>query len=315
MSEIKKIGVSFVTVTDDHLYQRVDNFLFNHLKNLPKTRVYRLIRKGEIRVNKKRVDASYKLQLGDLIRIPPMMLEEVKLHIPGRRSIQMLTDRVLYEDDNLLIINKPSGIPVHGGTGVKVGVIETLKTLYPKLPQLELAHRLDADTSGCLVLAKKRSRLRELHALLRAGQVHKVYLALTKGHWRTDDLKVTAPLTKNFLQSGERMVRVDPNGKASATTFAIEQAFEHATLVQATLHTGRTHQIRVHSRHKGHPIAGDEKYGDLAFNKDLKQIGLNRLFLHAHTISFTLPSSGLQIQVTAPLEEDLKACLTSLKLL
>jgi 23S rRNA pseudouridine955/2504/2580 synthase len=305
--------VQFVTIEADYADQRIDNFLVTRLKGLPKTRVYRILRKGEVRVNKKRVDPSYRLQAGDIVRIPPMHLDEKAVpRVPTARSLAMLADRVLYEDKGLLIINKPSGIPVHGGTGVSMGLIEILRTQYPKCPQLELAHRLDADTSGCLIVAKKRSVLRELHELLRSGQVHKVYLALTKGHWLAPELHVDIPLRKNHLSSGERIVKVDSEGKASLTVFEPVREFNNAMLVRAILHTGRTHQIRVHCQYRRHPIAGDEKYGDKTFNKTMREFGVKRLFLHSHIIGFTLPSTGVHIEVTAPLDADLQACLDAM---
>jgi 23S rRNA pseudouridine955/2504/2580 synthase len=305
--------VQYVTIEEDYAGQRIDNFLVTKLKGLPKTRLYRLLRKGEVRVNKKRTPPSYRLQTGDIIRLPPMQLEEKPVPTtPGRRSIEMLTDRVLYEDKGLMIINKPSGIPVHGGSSVSMGVIEILRTMYPKLPHLELAHRLDADTSGCLILAKKRGILKEIHELLRQGQVHKVYLTLTKGHWSKPELKVDASLRKSYMSNGERIVKVDKEGKESLTVFEPIQNFIGASLLEATLHTGRTHQIRVHARHRSHPIAGDEKYGDKDFNKEMRQKGLKRLFLHSHLIEFTIPSTGQQISVRAPLEPDLQNCLNNL---
>src|SRR5579872_2513145 len=205
---MKKQSVQYVTIEPDYANQRIDNFLLTRLKGVPKTRIYRLLRKGEVRVNKKRVDPSYKLQAGDQVRLPPIRLpDKTESPKPGQRVKQLLADRILYEDNHLLIINKPSGIPVHGGSRVKLGIIEILRDLYPKLPHLELAHRLDADTSGCLVLAKKRSILKELHEMLRTGKMTKIYLALTKGHWKPSEMRVDVPLQKNHLSSGERIVR------------------------------------------------------------------------------------------------------------
>ncbi len=308
-----KTPVQIVVVDEAYAEQRIDNFLITFLKSLPKTRIYRLLRKGEIRVNKKRTSPDYRLQAGDQIRLPPMQLDiKAAPVVPGKRSVDMLKDRILYEDKNLLIINKPSGIPVHGGSGVHVGVIETLRSMFPKLPHLELAHRLDADTSGCLVLAKKRSILREIHGLLRGGNVHKAYLALTKGHWSSAELRVDAALRKNHLSSGERVVKIDREGKPSLTVFEPMQAYRGAMLVKAILHTGRTHQIRVHARYRSHPIAGDEKYGDKEFNKELRQKGLKRLFLHSYSIEFILPSTGQVIAVEAPLDPELQNCLDCL---
>lgn len=305
--------VRYIMIEADYAGQRIDNFLVTFLKSLPKTRIYRILRKGEVRVNKKRVQPSYRLQAGDSVRLPPMHLEDkVDTNVPSRRAVTRLQDVVLYEDKNLLIINKPSGIPVHGGSQVSMGVIEILRTMYPTLPHLELVHRLDADTSGCLILAKKRIILRELHELMRNGEVHKVYLALTKGHWVQSEYRVEASLRKNHLSSGERIVKVDNEGKASLTVFAPVETFEDAMLVEATLHTGRTHQIRVHARYRSHPVAGDEKYGDREFNKKMRQYGLKRLFLHARLIEFTLPSTGERIKVEAPLSKDLTDCLANL---
>jgi 23S rRNA pseudouridine955/2504/2580 synthase len=309
-----KTSVQYLTVDADFSGQRIDNFLVTYLKSIPKTRIYRIIRKGEVRVNKKRIAPSYRLQAGDQLRLPPLDLETpAPPKKPSQRLTEMLANRILYEDKNLLIINKPAGIPVHGGSGVSLGLIEAMQHLYPKLPQLELAHRLDADTSGCLILAKKRSILRELHELLRTGKILKIYRALTKGHWKKTALRVDAPLLKNHLSSGERIVRVNPEGKASVTLFNPLEIFPHATFMEVILETGRTHQIRVHAQYRGHPLAGDEKYGDREFNKKMREDGLKRLFLHAYSLELVLPSTGERIQVTAPLENDLQNVLTTLK--
>jgi 23S rRNA pseudouridine955/2504/2580 synthase len=211
-----------------------------------------------------------------------------------------------------MIINKPSGIPVHGGSQISMGVIETLRAMFPKLTHLELVHRLDADTSGCLILAKKRGILKEMHELMRNGQVYKAYLALTKGAWTAPELRVEASLKKNYMSNGERIVKVDKEGKECLTVFSPVQKYSQAMLVKAVLHTGRTHQIRVHARHRSHPIAGDEKYGDREFSKEMRQMGLKRLFLHSHQIEFTVPSTGQHVSVTAPLGEDLQVCLDNL---
>jgi 23S rRNA pseudouridine955/2504/2580 synthase len=310
---LPKTPVQYITIDADYAGQRIDNFLMTRLKGLPKTRVYRILRKGEVRVNKKRIDPSYRLQAGDEVRLPPMHLEEKSAPVmPSKRAAALLTDRILYEDKGLLIINKPPGMPVHGGAGISMGVIEALRSMYPKLPQLELAHRLDLDTSGCLVIAKKRSVLKELHELLRSGDVHKVYLTLTKGQWVKSELRVEAALRKNQLNSGERMVRVDVDGKPSLTVFEPIHTYGNAMLMEATLHTGRTHQIRVHARYRSHPVAGDEKYGDKEFNKQMRTYGLKRLFLHSHKIEFTLPSTEQHIKIIAPLDADLQACLDAI---
>jgi 23S rRNA pseudouridine955/2504/2580 synthase len=310
MSNAVSTPVQILAIDTDYAGQRIDNFLVTRLKGMPKTRVYRILRKGEVRVNKKRIKPGYRLQAGDQVRLPPMYLEDRPAHpTPSRQVVALLSDRILYEDNNLMIIDKPSGIPVHGGSQISMGVIEILRTMYPRLPHLELAHRLDADTSGCLILAKKRSILKELHELLRTGQVHKLYLALTKGQWTKPELRVEASLKKNFLSSGERIVRVDNEGKPSLTVFEPVQSYGEAMLVQATLHTGRTHQIRVHARHRSHPVVGDEKYGDKDFNKKMREFGVKRLFLHSHVIAFTLPSTGETIRIEAPLAAELQESL------
>lgn len=310
---MKKQAVVYLTVEPDYADQRIDNFLVTKLKGVPKTRIYRILRKGEVRINKKRVAPSYRLQAGDLIRIPPIQLAEpASPKVPGRSLVNTLSNRILYQDNQLLIINKPTGIPVHGGSKVKIGIVEALRCMYPKLPHLELAHRLDADTSGCLILAKKRGILKELHELLRAGKMQKIYLALTKGHWKTTELRVEAPLQKNQLAGGERIVKVNREGKPSLTVFKTLQTFVDSTLVEVYLYTGRTHQIRVHAQYRHHPVAGDEKYGDKEFNKKVRDQGLKRLFLHAHSIEFTLPSTKQTIKVIAPLDADLEHYLKSI---
>ena len=310
---MQKKSVQYLTITPDFAGQRIDNFLVTHLKGVPKTHIYRILRKGEVRVNKKRAQPSYRLQADDLVRLPPLHLEAKEPPpIPSQNLMTFLSERILFEDHNLLIINKPSGIPVHGGNQVKLAIIEALRCMYPKSPHLELAHRLDADTSGCLILSKKRGVLKELHELFREGKVRKIYWALTKGHWDPSEYRVDVSLRKNHLSSGERIVRVDKDGKSSLTLFRPLKIFEEATLVEATLETGRTHQIRVHAQYKRHPIACDEKYGDKEFNKLMRQRGLRRLFLHAHFVDFVLPSTGQHIKITAPLDEDLDTCLKTL---
>jgi 23S rRNA pseudouridine955/2504/2580 synthase len=305
--------VQYLSINAEAEGQRIDNFLTTHLKGVPKTHIYRILRKGEVRVNKKRIKPSYKLMAGDQVRLPPLEVGIGNvLPKPSQTLRELLSNRILYEDASVLVINKPSGIPVHGGSSVKLGVVEALRCMYPKLPQLELVHRLDLDTSGCLVLAKKRSALRELHEQLRARKVEKIYWVLTQGHWDASELKVDAPLLKNQLSSGERIVRVNKEGKPSVTLFRTLEKFATTSLMEATLETGRTHQIRVHARHQGHPVAGDEKYGDKTLNKDLREKGLRRLFLHAYSITFTLPSTQEPIKITAPLDSDLQDCLSHL---
>lgn len=312
-NESKKSEVRYVTITDEDAGRRVDNFLLNVFKNVPKSHIYRILRKGEVRVNKKRIDASYKLQEGDIVRLPPLFLgAQAKNAPPSESTVERLAQRILYEDDKLLIINKPSGMSVHAGNTVRVGVVEALRHLYPKLKNLELAHRLDSETSGCLVLAKKKRVLREIHQLLREGQVRKIYWALTKGEWKSKDLEVNLPLHKHYKHAGKHVVVVDDEGKQASTKFKTLKNYSHASLMEVALETGRTHQIRVHAQAKGHPLAMDDRYGDPEFNKEMHHLGLKRMFLHAHSIEFTLPTEQQHISVKAPLDVDLTQFLTKL---
>lgn len=307
-----RTAVTYVSVSSDFAGQRIDNFLMTRLKGVPRTHIYRLLRKGEVRVNKKRVAASYRLNVGDSLRLPPLFLaEKGKVTPPSADTLAYLSERILYEDERLLILNKPANMSVHAGSTVRMGVIEALKHQYPHSPQLELAHRLDAETSGCLIIAKKRSTLRELHTLFREGQVVKVYWALTQGHWQDDELTADFALHKHYRHAGKHMVEVSASGKASLTHFRPLAVFAEASLTEAILSTGRTHQIRVHAAHLGHPIAGDERYGSLEFNKLARQRGLKRMFLHASRVEFTLPSQGQRIRVIAPLDEALETVINT----
>lgn len=311
---VEVVKVNFMTIDEDSVGQRVDNFLLRVLKGVPRTRVYRIVRKGEVRVNKKRVTAGYRLKLHDVVRIPPVRIaERATLVKPADRVITQLEKAVLYEDGELLVINKPSGFAVHGGSGLSYGVIEALRQLRPENRTLELVHRLDRDSSGCLVIAKRRSMLRHLHnQLQQKGKVEKLYHVLVVGKWPTRKQLVNAPLLKNVLQSGERVVRVNEDGKKSRTAFRVLDRFPNMTLVEAYPITGRTHQIRVHCLHVGHPIAGDEKYGMDADNQWQKRFGLKRLFLHAASIKFEL-LDGKQLKVEAPLPKDLAEVLSTLR--
>lgn len=292
--------------------QRIDNFLTTYLKGVPKSFIYRVLRSGEVRVNKGRAKPTYRLKEGDTVRIPPMRRGEPQTAgAPGKKLVALLNESILYEDAGLLIINKPSGIAVHGGSGVSFGVIEILRAARPEAPFLELVHRLDRDTSGCLMIAKKRSALRHIHQLLREEGMEKRYQALIQGPWHGGERRVTAALRKNVLQSGERVVRVEAEGKQSQTLFRPLQRWPMATLVEAVPLTGRTHQIRVHAAHLGQPIAGDEKYGDAEFNRAMQEKGLRRLFLHAASLSFTA-ADGNRIAVSAPLDPALKKVLAAL---
>ncbi|MBG3079101.1 23S rRNA pseudouridine(955/2504/2580) synthase RluC [Proteus mirabilis] len=307
--------VQFVTIDGDEAGQRIDNFLLARLKGVPKSMIYRIIRKGEVRVNKGRIKPEYKLNAGDSIRIPPVRVaekEEIAVS-PKLDKVSALANCILYEDEHLMLINKPSGTAVHGGSGLSFGVIEGLRALRPEARFLELVHRLDRDTSGVLLIAKKRSALRALHEQLRLKQMQKDYLALVRGQWQSHTKVIQAPLLKNILQSGERVVKVSNEGKPSETRFKVEERFEFATLVKASPVTGRTHQIRVHTLHAGHPIAFDDRYGDRDFDAQLVGTKLNRLFLHASSLTFTHPSTGEQMRIEAPMDNTLRHCLQVLR--
>ncbi len=305
--------VRFQTVEPDFAEQRIDNYLLAQLKGVPKSLVYRIVRKGEVRVNKKRVKPEYKLQAGDVIRIPPVRVAEANA-LPSAKldRVQALQHQILYEDDVLMVINKPAGLAVHGGSGLQFGLIESLRALRPQAQHLELVHRLDRETSGCLLISKRRSALRNLHEQLRLKTMNKQYYALVRGHWQAHVKMVSAPLQKNTLKSGERVVRVDSDGKDAETRFRIIEQYPQATLVEASPITGRTHQIRVHALQAGHPIALDDKYGDEDFSRFMQGLGLQRLFLHAHLLQFNHPQTGKTMTVEAPLDDALRDALRRL---
>ncbi|OOF48331.1 23S rRNA pseudouridine(955/2504/2580) synthase RluC [Rodentibacter trehalosifermentans] len=307
--------VKILTINEDEAGQRIDNYLLTKLKGVPKSLIYRIVRKGEVRVNKGRIKPEYKLQMGDVVRIPPVRTTE-KNNAPISKNLNKVADlehKILFEDDCLIVLNKPSGIAVHGGSGLNFGVIEALRALRPEARFLELVHRLDRDTSGILLIAKKRSTLRHLHEQLRIKTVQKDYLALVRGQWQSHTKIVKAPLLKNELSGGERIVRVNEQGKPSETRFSIEERYPNATLIKASPITGRTHQIRVHTQYAGHPIALDDKYGDKDFDEKMKALGLNRLFLHAFSIRFEHPKTNEILRVNAPLDEKMKAVLKKLR--
>ena len=306
-------SVKFVSIDDDRAGQRIDNFLMTHLKGAPKSLIYRIVRKGEVRVNKGRIKPDYKLKDGDIVRVPPVKLPEPNTpSAVGKGLEKQLRDAILYESPGLLIINKPHGLAVHGGSGINLGLIESLRQLYPSERSLELVHRLDRDTSGCIMVSKKRSTLRAIHAQLRDGGIDKVYQALVIGGWPKACQNVDAPLLKNVVQSGERMVRVVQEGKRSITRYRVLQSLGQFTLIEARPITGRTHQIRVHCLHAEHPIACDPKYGDAEFDESMRQKGLNRLFLHAHSISLIHPGTEERVKFTAPLDATLTNTLKAL---
>ena len=310
-----------VIIEIDQEGQRIDNFLIAQLKGVPKSKIYNIIRSGEVRVNSGRIKPLYRLVAGDAVRIPPIRVasRDEKSFTHDKNALGLLKSRILYEDKGLFILNKPSGMAVHGGSGVSMGVIENLRALYPQEKSLELAHRLDRDTSGCLIVSKKASVLKQLHTLLREGGkeaesgVEKIYIALVQGNWPKYLKQIDAPLHKNQLISGERVVKVRPDGKPSLTTFQVLERFGHATLIEARPQTGRTHQIRVHALHAGHPVAGDDKYGEKEFNKQMRKYGCKHLFLHAARVAFTLPATGQHIDIQAPLDPDMKVCLERLR--
>lgn len=313
--KIINAAVKTLEISEDEAGQRIDNYLLAKLKGVPKSLIYRIVRKGEVRVNKGRIKPEYKLQCGDVVRIPPVRVSE-KIQSPVSsklNKVARLEQQIIFEDDCLLVINKPSGIAVHGGSGLSFGVIEGLRALRPEARFLELVHRLDRDTSGILLVAKKRSALRHLHEQLRVKTVQKDYLALVRGQWQSHVKVVQAPLLKNELASGERIVKVSQEGKPSETRFSIEERYPTATLVKASPVTGRTHQIRVHTLHAGHPIALDDKYGDKEFDAQMRALGLNRLFLHAASIRFEHPKTGETLRLNAPLDEQMKGILKKLR--
>jgi 23S rRNA pseudouridine955/2504/2580 synthase len=305
-------GVRHFEVTEDEAGQRLDNFVHKRLGDIPRSRVYRVIRKGEVRVNGHRAGPDTRLQARDKIRIPPVRVrppEEV-----GRPSADLqetVRKAIVYEDEKLLVLDKPAGLAVHGGSGVSFGAIEALRALRPG-ETLELVHRLDRDTSGCLLVARNTGALRTVHALLREGGFEKRYLALLKGKWELGKKRIDVPLRTDIRVGGERTVKADASGKPSVSEFRPVQFFgKRATLVEVTIFTGRTHQIRVHAQHAGHPVAGDEKYGDEGFNQELKGLGLGRMFLHAHSVGFEWPQGG-PFSVNAPLPPELAAVLDKL---
>lgn len=302
--------VQWLEIGEANCEQRLDNFLITFLKGVPKTRIYRMVRKGEVRVNKGRVDVSYKLALGDIVRIPPVRVAEKNDAVIVQPSLKHnLENRILYEDDGFIVLNKPSGFAVHGGSGVSSGLIEALRQIRPQQKFLELVHRLDKETSGCLLIAKKRAILKQLHAMFRGDGMQKTYLALLAGQFKRKKQWVDAPLLKNVSQGGERMVIVSQAGKAAETLFTRLRQFQDATLVQAMPKTGRTHQIRVHAAWLGHPIVGDDRYGESEVNKTFKKRGYKRLFLHAERLEFVHPVTGQTLTFSAPLPEDLQALL------
>jgi 23S rRNA pseudouridine955/2504/2580 synthase len=303
----------FVTISDEEAGQRIDNYLLRVCKGVPKSHIYRILRSGEVRVNKGRIDQLYRLEAGDVVRIPPVRIAEraSSQAVPGAEF------KIVFEDNHMLVIDKPAGVAVHGGSGVSYGVIEQLRAARPDAKFLELVHRLDRETSGLLLLAKKRAALTNLHEQMRAGSTDKRYLTMVHGDWKNPRQHIKLPLHKYTTAEGERRVVVQAGGQEAHTVFNLLRKWERFALLEAELKTGRTHQIRVHLASSGFPILGDEKYGDFALNRQLQKAdetrgALRRMFLHAYQITFTHPDSGKQMTLKAPLAAECDRFLVSL---
>jgi 23S rRNA pseudouridine955/2504/2580 synthase len=310
-------GVQYVEASEGDAGQRLDNFLVRVLKGVPRTHVYRLLRKGEVRVNSKRAKPDQRLEAGDRVRLPPLRRPEPaaegSVRPPSPSLQKLVTDAIVYEDADLLVLNKPAGVAVHGGSGMAHGVIEVLRAARPEAKELDLVHRLDRETSGCLIVAKRRAALRDLHAQLREGQAEKRYLALVCGKWNLGQKRIELPLATGERRGGERHVAVRSHGQLAVSTFRPVQFFGNvASLVAVEIGTGKTHQIRVHAAYAGHPVAGDDKYGDRERNEELKRYGLSRMFLHAASIGVNRPGTHEPLHVSAPLSEELHAVLDAL---
>src|SRR3954471_1061623 len=304
MNDLSKARATTLEVGEEAAAQRIDNFLLRHLKGVPKSHVYRVLRSGEVRVNSGRVKPEYRLQVGDRIRVPPVRVSEQKA--PTAKPAEF---PIVYEDAALLVVDKPSGTAVHGGSGVSFGVIESLRASRPQAKFLELVHRLDRDTSGLLMLAKKRSALVELHRMLRDGEVDKRYPAVVGGRWPEDLKEIRQSLHKYVNASGERRVSVHEDGKEAVTHVKAVKASDQFSVLELRLMTGRTHQIRVHLAHAGHPVLGDDKYGDFPLNRELAKNGVKRLLLHAGRLSLRHPLTGEPLRFEAKLPEDMSASL------
>lgn len=308
MNALCKDSATLLEVGEESAGQRIDNFLLRLAKGVPKSHIYRILRSGEVRVNKGRIGADYKLRAADVVRVPPMRVAATTadIAVPPREFA------VVFEDDALIVIDKPAGVAVHGGSGVSFGVIEQLRRARPQARLLELAHRLDRETSGLLLVAKKRSALVQLHDMFRDGKVNKRYLALVKGQWRDALRHVRLPLEKYLTAEGERRVSVGPEGKEAHSVVRLVARWQNFSLVEVELKTGRTHQIRVHLAHLGFPLAGDDKYGDFPLNKELQKVGLKRMFLHAARLSLPHPLTADPLEFAAPLPAELAAFMARL---
>ena len=309
MKDLSKDSVTWLEVGEEAEGQRLDNFLLRIAKGVPKSHIYRIVRSGEVRVNKGRVAAEYRLKVGDQLRVPPMRTAER----PSQAAVPARDFEIVWEDEALIVIDKPAGVAVHGGSGVSFGVIEQLRRARPSAKFLELAHRLDRDTSGLLIVAKKRIALTKLHDQFRDGGISKRYLALVKGRWRNELQHVRLPLHKYLTADGERRVSVTAEGKPSHSIVRLVARWENFSLVEVELKTGRTHQIRVHLAHLGFPLAGDDKYGDFSLNRDLQKAGLRRMFLHAVKLALPHPLSGAQVELESPLPSELRSFIDQLE--
>lgn len=307
------MAVQFVTATQEDEGQRLDNFLMRHLRKAPKSLIYRIIRKGEVRINKGRVKPDTRIKAGDMVRIPPVKVPEKVEVKPSDSLLATLESCILYEDKDIIAFNKPSGLAVHGGSGIQLGLIEAARVLRPLAKRMELVHRLDRDTSGCILLAKKASVLKALHEQIREDDMVKEYLCLVKGHWPQGKTKIDLPLEKNTLKSGERMVQVSRDGKPSISFFKVQECYQTCELVAVRLKTGRTHQIRVHALSQQCPLVGDDKYGEKSFNRQFKSKGLKRLALHAQFLGFTHPVTQEWMRLEAPLHEDFALAIDNLR--
>lgn len=310
----KMTSISIIYINEDAINQRIDNFLQKKFKSVPKSMIYRIIRIGKIRVNEKKIKPQYKLQIGDKVKIPPIkILHEKKNSVFINKKQKSILNNILYEDNDLLIINKPSGIAVHGGSGIKLGIIEYIRKCRPLEKSIELVHRLDRDTSGILLLSKKRQSLISLHEQIREKKIQKKYIALVHGLWPVDLKKISKPILKTYSRKKEKKILIDQGGKPSETFFQVKKRYSCTTLMSIKPKTGRTHQIRIHTLYAGYPILFDKIYGKNSLDKSIQnKIKINRLLLHASSINFTHPKNRKKIYIKAPLDADFKNYLTNL---
>lgn len=313
--KLKSQGVTRARITENEAGQRIDNYLLRHFKGVPRSHIYRILRKGEVRINKKRIKPAYKLLAGDEIRLPPVRFSSNGPRRPPDEVIQQVESRIVYDDDRIFILNKPSGLAVHAGSGVDYGVIDAMQQLYKGAEgsgEVFLVHRLDRETSGCLLIARDRPAMLYLQQALKNGEISKHYATLLKGRWGQGREVIDLPLSRNKIKGGERLVQVDEEGKMARSIFNPVREYRQATLMKVELLTGRTHQIRVHAAESGFPVAGDRQYGDQTFNYEMKSIGLKRMFLHAQSLSFPHPDDGHMLTIDPPLDEDLQSVLDNL---